>query len=60
MDPALKKSWDKAREAAKNAEEPIPVLEKKGPAYTYRAPVEDEAKIDELIAALKEQQIAIT
>ena len=60
MDPALKKSWDKARAAAKAAEEPIPVLDKKGPAYTYRAPVAEEAKVEELIEALKKQPIAIS
>lgn len=40
--------------------EPIPVLEKRGPAYKHRSPIEDDADWAGLIKTLKDQNITIT
>ena len=35
--------------------EPIPVVEKKSPAYRHQAPIEAEVDVDKIIQALKDQ-----
>ncbi len=57
MNPALKA---KPIEPKLPVEEPIPVLEKRGPAYKHRSPIEEDADWAGLIKNLKEQSIVIS
>jgi hypothetical protein len=58
MNPALKTR--KPVETVDDEPEPIPVIEKKGPAYKHRAPVEEEADWVGLIKNLKGQPITLS
>ena len=40
--------------------EPIPVVEKKSPAYRHQAPIEAEVDVDKIIQALKDQKLELT
>ena len=40
--------------------EPIPVVEKRMPAYKHQAPIESEVDVESLIRTLKEQKLEIT
>lgn len=44
----------------KARKEPMPVIEKRQPAYKLRAPIEDEVKAEEILKQLEDQKIEIT
>ena len=52
------KSHEKAKFQPRN--EPIPVVEKRMPAYKHQAPIESEVDVEGLIRTLKEQKLEIT